>query len=67
MERENKTAVFDEIVLNIMPLLKNGVTPEAQTILTVLEDIADRIGEGWQLDFKIEPQFLTENEALFNR
>lgn len=49
MEREQKTATFDEIVLHIMPLLKNGVTPEEQTILNVLEDIALRIGQGWKL------------------
>lgn len=49
MERENKSATFNEIVLNIMPLLKNGITPKEQTILTVLEDIAYRIGDGWRL------------------
>jgi hypothetical protein len=49
MEREKKIAHFDEIVLYIMPLLKNGITPEHQTILNVLEDIADRIGDGWRL------------------
>lgn len=49
MEREQKTATFDEIVLHIMPLLKNGVTPEEQTILNVLEDIAFRVGQGWKL------------------
>lgn len=49
-ERENKVAHFDEIILEILPLLKNGVTPEHQTILTVLEDIAERAGaDGWQL------------------
>jgi len=50
MEREKKIAHFDEIVLYIMPLLKNGITPEHQTVLSVLEDIADRIGDdSWQL------------------
>ncbi|WP_330204543.1 DNA methyltransferase [Cyanobacterium sp. DS4] len=50
MERENKTTTFDEIVLNILPLLKNGTTPENQTILTVLEDIGERVGENhWKL------------------
>lgn len=49
-ERENKTSTFDEIVLNILPLLKNGITPENQTILSVLEDIGERIGENsWRL------------------
>jgi DNA modification methylase len=50
MEREKKTAHFDEIVLYIIPLLKNGITPERQTVLNVLEDIADRVGEdSWKL------------------
>ncbi|MCX6150991.1 MAG: type I restriction enzyme HsdR N-terminal domain-containing protein [Ignavibacteriales bacterium] len=47
---ENKTPAFDEIIFHIMPLLRNGVTPEKQTILNVLEDIAERIGlDCWQL------------------
>ena len=50
MERENKNSHFDEIVLDILPLLKNGTTPERQTILNVLEDIAERIGQdSWRL------------------
>jgi tRNA G10 N-methylase Trm11 len=50
MATQKKAVSFDEIVLYVMPLLKNGVTPEAQTILSVLEDIAERVGEGdWEL------------------
>jgi hypothetical protein len=50
MERENKISTFDEIILEILPLLKNGMTPEDQTVLSVLEDIAERIGEdSWRL------------------
>jgi hypothetical protein len=45
MERGNKNSSFNEIVLNILSLLKNGTTPEDQTILTVLEDIAEKVGE----------------------
>jgi DNA modification methylase len=57
MEREKKTPVFDNIVLAIMPLLKNGITPEKQTILSVLEDIGQRVGkEGWKI--KQEGQLL---------
>lgn len=49
-ERENHTPHFDEIVLAILPLLKNGLTPENQTILSVLEDIGERVGDdGWKL------------------
>lgn len=54
-ERENIVPHFDEIVLAILPLLKNGNTHENQTILSVLEDIAERIGEdSWKL--KVEGQ-----------
>lgn len=43
-------ADFDDIVLDIMPLLKNGTTPENQTILKVLTDIAERTrGNQWRL------------------
>ncbi|HEY5122513.1 MAG TPA: DNA methyltransferase [Ignavibacteria bacterium] len=49
-ELEKKIPTFDEIVFNIMPLLKNGITPEHQTILSVLEDIGMHVGQNrWQL------------------
>lgn len=49
-ERENKTAAFDEIILEILPLLKNGSTPENQTVLSVLETVAERVGtDSWRL------------------
>ena len=48
MKGENPT--FDQIVLDILPLLKNGTTPEKQTILNVLENIAQRTTDGrWQI------------------
>jgi hypothetical protein len=50
MEHQHEYPTFDEIILHIMPLLKNGITPEEQTILGILEDIADRTGdERWKL------------------
>ena len=50
MQREGKYPHFDDIVLSIIPLLKNGSTPENQTILNVLEDIAEHVGEDrWKL------------------
>ncbi|MDR3301775.1 MAG: type I restriction enzyme HsdR N-terminal domain-containing protein [Spirochaetaceae bacterium] len=50
MEREHIIPVFNDIVFAILPLLKNGITPEYQTILNVLEDIGERIGEdGWRI------------------
>lgn len=49
-EREKKYPTFDEIVFNIIPLLKNGITPEAQTVLKVLQDIGERTGnDRWKL------------------
>ncbi len=43
----------DDIILDIMPLLKNGVTPENQTILRVLSTIADGFEENqWRLKQK---------------
>jgi 16S rRNA G966 N2-methylase RsmD len=41
-EREKQLPTFDEICWEIIPLLKNGITPENQDILRVLEDIAER-------------------------
>ena len=50
MKMENRIATFDEIVLHNLPLLRNGLTPEDQTILTILESIGERVGEeGWRL------------------
>jgi hypothetical protein len=50
MERENKYPHFDNIILEILPLLKNGITPENQTVLNVLESIAERVGQdSWRL------------------
>lgn len=47
---EGKPTHFSDIILEIMPLLKNGFTPDNQTILGVLEDIAVRVGEdSWKL------------------
>ncbi len=50
MEHLNRNPTFDDIILNIMPSLKNGITPEHQTILNVLESIAKRVDvDRWQL------------------
>lgn len=49
-KRNNKNPTTDEIILHIMPLLRNGVTPENQTILNVLKSVADHIEEDrWKL------------------
>jgi len=53
MEMENKTPTFNDIIFSILPLLKNGITPAHQTILSVLNDIGERTGDdGWQLKQK---------------
>lgn len=50
LEREGTFPRFDDIILEIMPLLRNGLTPDNQTVLSVLENIADRVGEDrWKL------------------
>ena len=50
LELRGQYPTFDDVVLNIMPLLKNGVTPERQTIRNVLERAADHIGKDrWKL------------------
>lgn len=52
-ENENIFPTTDDIILDIMQLLKNGITPENQTILTVLEKIADHIGNNrWRIKKK---------------
>ncbi len=49
-EKEGKIPTTDEIILDIMPLLKNGITPENQTILKVLEQVATHVGNNqWRL------------------
>lgn len=39
-ERQNKKAYFDDICLEIIPLLKNDITPDESLIKEVLEQIA---------------------------
>lgn len=50
MTHQGYDPTFEDVVWNIMPLLKNGQTPENQTILNVLETVAERVGEDrWRL------------------
>lgn len=49
-EYENIYPTTDDIILDIMLLLKNGITPENQTILRLLATIADEFGDNnWRL------------------
>lgn len=50
MRQQDSDPTFDEIIFHIMPLLKNGITPEEQTILDTLELIAQRTPDNrWRL------------------
>lgn len=50
LEHRQEYPTFEEIILNIMPLLKNGATPEDQTVLKVLESVVERVGaDRWRL------------------
>jgi DNA modification methylase len=58
-QRENNLPTFDEITWEIIPLLKNGITPEDQDVLKVLEDVAERTDDDrWRIK-------TTGNETLF--
>ncbi len=49
-KRNDRNPTTDEIILHIMPLLKNGITPENQTILNVLKSIGDHMDEDkWKI------------------
>ncbi|MDR2754388.1 MAG: type I restriction enzyme HsdR N-terminal domain-containing protein [Planctomycetaceae bacterium] len=58
-ERQGKNAHFDDIILAIMPSLRNGITPTNQTILNVLEDIAEHIEDDcWRLRKSGQQEFV---------
>ncbi|MGE0082834.1 MAG: DNA methyltransferase [Desulfococcaceae bacterium] len=49
-EFENVKPTTDDIILDIMPLLKNGVTPENQTILKILKEVAaEVVNNRWEI------------------
>lgn len=61
-ENEGTNPTTDDIILDIMPLLRNGITPENQTILKLLDIIAEEVGNNrWRLktgDQQLEFNFL---------
>jgi hypothetical protein len=58
-ERQEKDTHFDDIIREVMPSLKNGSTPENQTILGVLQDIAEPVGEDcWRLKKDGQKEFM---------
>ena len=50
-ERRNEKTTFDEICLEVIPLLKNGVTPDDRFIKEILEEVAtlNKKTGGWKL------------------
>ena len=56
MERANEKVTFEDIIYNVMPLLKNGTTPENQTVLKVLKDIGQKTGDNYWSLKKKDPQ-----------
>lgn len=65
-ERQKNYPTFDDIVLNIMPLLQNGITPKHQTILSVLADNAEHVGEDrWKLKALGAQQEMFEGDLQF--
>lgn len=60
-ERQNRRVTFDDICLEVIPLLKNGIMPEKALISDILEDIAipnKQTGE-WRLKSK-EPKLFDD-------
>ncbi len=57
LRRENRGGrypKFEDIVYDIMPQLKNGNTPENQTIRSVLEQVAHEHEDGWTIKSFVE-------------
>jgi DNA modification methylase len=49
-QRQGNLPTLNQIVLDTIPRLKNGITPDEQDIMAVLETIAERVGgNGWRL------------------
>jgi hypothetical protein len=47
---EGKSLTIDEIIMDVLPFLRNGITPDNQDIITELEKIAlSRDNEHWEL------------------
>ena len=50
-ERRNEKSTFDDICLEVIPLLKNGITPDKKDIKDILEEVAipNRTTGEWKL------------------
>jgi hypothetical protein len=54
-EREKELPTFDQICWEIIPLLKNGITPDNQDILNVLEILAERTEDDrWKIKREVQ-------------
>ena len=59
-QRQNKSASFDDICLEIIPLLKNGISPNKELIREILEQIAVPNKENGQWRLKSQEPNLFE-------
>jgi 16S rRNA G966 N2-methylase RsmD len=58
-EFENITPSLEEIIASVMPNLKNGTTPDRETVIAVLRTMAEPLGDGgWRL--------IREDRTLFD-
>lgn len=49
MQRQNKSVSFDDVCLECIPMMKNGVVPSEDLIRDVLEKVAIKRGDKWHL------------------
>ncbi len=52
-ERAGRDPTLDDVVLSVLPLLKNGITPDKQTITAILEKVAVHVGIG---QYRLRPE-----------
>ena len=48
-KRQNKGVSFDDICLECLPMMQNGVTPSKELIKEILEQVGVRYGDKWEL------------------
>ncbi len=53
---QNNYPTLDEIILYIMPMLKNGTTPDTQTITSILLELAEEKNNGYKIIDNIQQE-----------